>query len=291
MEYILLSLSGLILGSFVNALVWRLREMSGESDGNDVGKDQKSKKVSKSSSSKGQSLDLSIWRGRSMCPQCRHQLGVFDLIPVLSWVLLGGKCRYCRKPISWQYPVVELALAGLFIISYIWWPFGFDVVYQFILFALWCVILTVLMALAVYDLRWMILPNKLLYPLAGFSLIFLGVQSLHEGFSATLSGVLGGLLIGGFFYLIYLLSKGEWIGGGDVRYGFLMGLLLGWQKMLIGLMAAAYTGTLLVIILILIRKYHKKMRVPFGPFLIFGTVLAMLRGQEIIDWYLRLSGF
>lgn len=278
-----LGIIGLALGSFVNALVWRLR-MQEELRAQSL--DLRKKKTAKQ-----KTKDASIIWGRSMCVECKHQLGALDLVPVVSWLWLRGKCRYCKKPISWQYPAVELTLAALFILSYIWWPFELFTLVQLVLFAIWGVILTIMMALAVYDLRWMLLPNSLIYSLAAAALLFTGIQVADRGVEVVLSSLIGGLLLGGFFYCVYYISKGEWIGGGDVRYGFVMGFLLGWQKMLVGLMIAAYTGTLLVIILVLLKKYHKKMRVPFGPFLIFGTVAAMLLGREIIDWYLRLSGF
>src|SRR5579864_137748 len=105
MIYVVLVVLGLSLGSFVNALVWRLHEQES------VTKRRKSKKV-----------DLSILHGRSICPNCHHELAVRDLVPVLSWLSLKGTCRYCGKPISWQYPIVEAATASLFILSYVYWP-------------------------------------------------------------------------------------------------------------------------------------------------------------------------
>ena len=98
---IILAWLGLCAGSFVNALVWRLHEQ------------KRSKKADKK---------LSILNGRSMCVHCRHELTWYDLIPLFSWLLLRGKCRYCKKPISWQYPIVELATAAVFVLSYIFWP-------------------------------------------------------------------------------------------------------------------------------------------------------------------------
>src|SRR5690242_7308270 len=100
---------GLCLGSFVNALVWRLHE-------------QEELKIAKPKGWRKRLRELSIMRGRSMCPHCRYQLAVVDLVPVVSWLSLRGKCRYCSKPIGWQYPVVEAGVAVLFALSYVWWP-------------------------------------------------------------------------------------------------------------------------------------------------------------------------
>src|SRR5260221_566501 len=107
MTIVALILLGLTFGSFINALVWRLHKQNEDS--------AKEQKVP----------NLSIATGRSMCPNCYHELAAKDLIPVLSWLSLGGKCRYCRQPISWQYPLVELLTAGLFTVSYIYWPWAF----------------------------------------------------------------------------------------------------------------------------------------------------------------------
>lgn len=135
---------GLCLGSFVNALVWRLHEQA-----------KKQKKET----------TLSITKGRSMCPHCRHNLSWRDLIPVFSWLRLRGKCRYCKKPISGQYPLVELMTATLFVGSYLFWPLDLQAVGDWTHFGLWLVILTGFMALLVYDLKWMLLPNRIMYPL------------------------------------------------------------------------------------------------------------------------------
>ena len=90
--------------------------------------------------------------------------------------------------------------------------------------------------------------------------------------------------------MIYQISAGRWIGGGDVRFGFAMGVLLGWQGGLLGLALASYLGTALIIVLLAIAKYHKKMRIPFGPFLISATYVSVLFGQQVIDWYKSLAG-
>src|SRR5476651_645529 len=136
MIIVVLVVFGLCLGSFVNALVWRLHEQD-----------------------KKQAKNLSILNGRSMCPNCKHELAAKDLVPVLSWLSLRGKCRYCGKPISVQYPLVEMVTSGLFVASYLWWP---EVLHgaQVAAFGLWLALLVGLMALLVYDLRWFLLPNR-----------------------------------------------------------------------------------------------------------------------------------
>ncbi len=262
----MIALFGLVLGSFINALVWRVHEQA------------KHKKPS---------TELSILRGRSMCPNCKHVLAWYDLLPVLSWVSLAGKCRYCKKSISSQYPLVEVLFAVLLVVSYLYWPFILSDALAYSAFVTWTILLTVLTALTIYDLKWMILPSKLVY-LAGFLAVVFTVLIFPS--DRFVSAATGSFIAGGFFWLIYQISAGKWIGGGDVRYGFVMGIILGWQKTLFGLMLAAYLGTAVILVIALMGKYHKKMRLPFGPFLITATYISLLFGQQAVDLYKRLSG-
>lgn len=275
--YFVITSLGICLGSFVNALVWRVW--------------QQEKIVSRKAKGKNRADEYSVLRGRSMCPNCKHQLAAIDLIPVLSWVTLRGKCRYCKKSISWQYPAVEIIAGVLFATSFIWWPWEIRGTVEVMQFIVWLVVVTVGLALAVYDLKWMLLPNKLVYALGIFSSLFaaFGIIGIGDA-SLIIDSILGSLVFGGFFYVLYQISSGKWIGGGDVRLGFALGLLLGWQKSLLCLALASYLATIIVIILVLLRKYRKKMRIPFGPFLLAGAFIAMLFGQNIIDIYLRFSG-
>ena len=113
---------------------------------------------------KQQLAKLSILKGRSMCPHCKHELAAKDLVPVLSWLYLRGKCRYCGKPID-DTPLVEAATAALFAISYLGWPGPLDTGLQWLIFAVWLIFVVMFVALAVYDLRWLLLPNRVVYPL------------------------------------------------------------------------------------------------------------------------------
>lgn len=232
---------------------------------------------------------LSIFKGRSMCPCCRHSLAWYDLVPVISWVLLKGRCRYCKKPISPQYPLVECITALFIVLSFWQWPYVFTTTASYGHFVVWTFMVTVMMILALYDLYWRELPTKLIYTLAGLSLIFIAMEHLlHDTY--LLANGAGAVLVGGFFWLLYQVSGGKWIGGGDVRYGFVMGLLLGGFKGLLGLGIASYAGVLYAAGLVVAGKYHKKMQIPFGPFLILGTYTSLLWGHHVIDWYKQIAG-
>lgn len=289
MIYLLLLLLGLTLGSFVNALVWRLHQQSVVFSSQSSRKKEAAKQRTKSHGLKAK--DLSILRGRSMCVHCRHTLAWYDLVPVLSWVFLRGTCRYCKQPISMQYPLVELGTALTVVASYLWWPLTLVSAGEWLVFAFWVGIVTLLVALTVYDLRWMLLPNKLMYPLGGLAVLFVLTYSLVHQTAVLTDSLLGAVLVGGFFYVLYQVSGGAWIGGGDVRYGFIMGVLLGWQKAILAVALASYIGTVIVLVLVIMHKYKKKMRIPFGPLLALGTWLSFLFGAQLIDWYLVLTGF
>lgn len=275
MVYLPLVVLGLALGSFIDALVWRTFEQP-------------------KAKNKAERQRLSILRGRSMCPACRHTLQVRDLIPLISWLSLKGRCRYCSHPIGGQSPLLEVITAGLLAVSWLAWPYQLSQANHLAVFALWVALLTLLLALAVYDLRWLLLPNRLVYSLAIVSLIFIaarGAVYMPNVPAYLIASFLGGISLGGLFWLLYQLSSGKWIGGGDVRLGFIMGGLLGWQQAFLALTLAAYLGTLVILILLVLGRYHRKLKLPFGPLLIFGLYVAFLWGQLLIDWYKNLAGY
>lgn len=279
MVYSILIVLGLSFGSFVNALVWRMYKQS-------LGKQRLKTEDKKLATQK----KFSIVSGRSMCPNCRHELAAIDLIPVLSWLSLRGKCRYCHKPISRQYPAVELATAGLFIISYHFWPTSLLTLRSSFLFSLWLVLLTGFMALIVYDLRWMLLPNRIIYPLFGVAAIYalITVFKPHENLGQLLDVIYSVLIGGGIFYLLFQLSGGRWIGGGDVKLGFLLGLVVGTPVAAIMMIFFASTlGSIISIPLLLTKGLRKDSHVPFGPFLIIATIIVQLFGAAIYNWYKR----
>lgn len=224
--------------------------------------------------------------GRSMCPNCQHTLAVGDLIPVISWVMLGGKCRYCHKPISVQYPLVELVTALLFVGSYIWWPYGFATL-GLMLFGFWLITLTVFMILVIYDLKWMLLPNKIVYPLTVFMTIQVALLVVFQRSATPLVQAFWGVLcLAGLFYVLFQVSKGKWIGGGDVKLAVPLGLLVGGPMgAFMVIFIASLLGVIASIPLIISGKKGYTSRVPFGPFLIAATVIVYIFGASIVSWY------
>lgn len=257
MIYLILVLLGLALGSFVNALVYRLKNHQ-----------------------------YSIAKGRSICPNCKHALSALDLIPVFSWLSLRGKCRYCHKPISWQYPIVELATALLFVASYAFWPKEI-IGWEWLQFAGWLAAITGFAALIVYDLRFMLLPNKIIFPLMGLAVFGVIAEIFVKSSTEPGKSALYGLLVGGgLFYVLFQLSNGSWIGGGDVKLGFLLGILVGGPELaLVMLFFASFMGTLVTLPFLVSGRLTPKTRIPFGPFLIMGAIISQLFGSEIIELY------
>lgn len=272
MIIVALALLGLCLGSFANALVWRTHEQS------------KPKAKRKANDS-----ELSIVHGRSICVQCGHVLKAKDLIPVASWLSLRGKCRYCKKPISWQYPLVELLTAGLFVGLYILWPDKPLDTQSGVNLAVWLVSVVGLIALVVYDVRWMLLPNKIVFPIFFLAAAGAVANAILAGSISPLLSAVGGMAVGGgLFYVLFQVSSGKWIGGGDVKLGFLLGLLLGAPgPSLLMLFIASLLGSLVTIPLLASKKVNPKTRIPFGPFLITAALIVQLWGEKIIEWYLE----
>jgi prepilin signal peptidase PulO-like enzyme (type II secretory pathway) len=230
---------------------------------------------------------LSVSKGRSMCPNCQHELQAKDLLPVVSWLSLGGKCRYCKKTISAQYPLVELATAVLFVASYLWWPVEIESG-QIVLFVLWLPILTDLMALLIYDMRWMLLPNRIMLPLSYLAIGYAIVSAfISDNPVATLvNTVLAVAVGGGIFYVLFQVSAGKWIGGGDVKLGWLLGLVVGTPaRSVLFIFLAALLGTFVSLPLLMRDRLKRNSVVPFGPFLIIAAILVQLFGHDVLTWY------
>ncbi len=270
MDILAVGTLGLVLGSFVNALVWRLHEQS--------------KRHKKASKVPGK--DLSILHGRSMCPDCHHTLAAQDLVPVFSWLSLRGRCRYCKKPISVQYPLVELLTALLFVVAYISWPFGLNVqgIFQLGFLGLYIVFF---MALAVYDVRWFLLPDRLVFPLIGMSAIQSISMALWHGDIVRLWAPLAGAaVIYGLFWGLYQVSNGEWIGGGDVKLAIALGLIAGSPiNALLVIFFASLFGTIVSAPLLLRGKSGLAQHIPFGPYLLAACFIVVLYADKFILWY------
>jgi len=247
---IIIFLLGLCLGSFLNS--WVLRTRSGKS----------------------------ILRGRSECSYCHHVLVPFDLVPVFSFLFLKGKCRWCKRKIFWYYPLIELFTGILFLLVFAQYPenfFGVEVIRDL-------AVVFFLEFIFLYDWWYGEIPDRAaLVPgiiLFLFSILF----QWH-----SIPSLVGGVMVGtGFFLLQFLLSKGKWIGAGDIRLGFFMGVILGWPLIGVALVLAYVGGAFILLPFLLLKKVQKESKIPFGTLLIPATLLTIFLGENLLGWWLQL---
>lgn len=282
-----LILLGLCLGSFAGAQVWRLRARQLREDkaaGEEYSKAEYKRLAGLSS--KKQSAD------RSVCLSCHHQLAWYDLLPLVSWLSTAGKCRYCRKSIGWFEPLMELGVAAFFATSFVFWPESLTTPLEIFQFILWLVGGVMLAILFAYDSKWFLLPDVIIFPLIAVSAVFAATGLLQTDSIATyvISVVAAVGILSGIYLILWLLSKGAWIGFGDIKLGLALALLLSsWQLAFLTLFLANLIGCLIVIPGLLTKKISRTTAVPFGPMLIVGFLISGLAGDRMIDWYIALT--
>lgn len=241
---------GLIIGSFLNCLIWRIY--------------------------KEETLG-----GRSYCPKCRQMIAWYDNIPLLSFIILGGRCRHCRQTISWQYPLVELVTAILFFLTFriaIFQPAPL-----YLLARDWLIIAT-LVIVFVYDLRWQLIPLTVIWPLS--ALIF--ILNILAGFDWRLD-LIYGFLFAGFFLVQYLITKKKGIGEGDIWLGLFLGLAFPNLFQLLMIILLAYcSGAIVGVILLAKQKKGWRSKIALGPFLAFSAIITLIWSESVINWYLGL---
>lgn len=247
---LLIFIYGLIIGSFLNVCIYRIPR------------------------------NESIAFPGSHCPKCNHNLSWYDNIPLFSWLSLGGKCRYCKAPISIQYPIIESLNALIYILFY--FVFGFNI--DFIFYSL---LASVLIVITVIDLKEMIIPDVLVVIILIFSIIYKVVNNFMGVSPQILNSILGLLLAGGLFLAIVLLSRGG-MGGGDVTLIGALGFTLGWKLILINILLSFLLGAVISVILLASGIKTRKDPIPFGPFIILAFFITLLWGHDIMNWYIGL---
>lgn len=224
---------------------------------------------------------------RSYCPKCHHSLAWFDLIPIVSFIFLKGRCRYCHARIPWEYPLVEFSTGLLF--AAVPLILGVNTISTFLLVAS-----IPLMIILLYDLKHSLIPDELIYPTLGITLLFWLGEDLFLKNPLTietsffLKSIIGLGIFGGFLALLYFLTREKGMGLGDVELGLLLGAILGWPQALIGLFLSFFIGAILGLILVITTKKSWKTEVPFGPFLIIGSLTAFLFGPALTSWFLTI---
>lgn len=250
-SYVLVAALGLAVGSFVNVLIWRLPRRQ------------------------------SVMRPRSHCPACGNALRWYHNIPVFSWIALRARCAFCDAPISWVYPAVEIASAGLFV--------GFFARYgpTFTTLGFWY-LAAVLIAVLFIDWEHRIIPNRITYPTVVVGLV-IALVSAHLTFRESLLGAAAGFV--GFLaigYLGNLLFKKDSLGGGDIKLAAGLGAFLGIWKVLLVFVLSAAVGLALSLAAMAISPTLRRDRViPFGPFLAIAALIAGFWGEEILQLYMQ----
>ncbi|OGY16180.1 MAG: hypothetical protein A2784_03845 [Candidatus Chisholmbacteria bacterium RIFCSPHIGHO2_01_FULL_48_12] len=256
---------GLILGSFINVVVFRTVH------------------------------GFSPWAGRSFCPKCKHKINWYDNIPLLSFVLLWGKCRYCKQSISLQYPVIELLTANLLLWWYVVGRLAFRLAeqpYSVIQPGFWLVVGLGLVLLTGFDLFYGVLPDFVIGLLGGITLIYrlslavTGIMRWPDWWGFVGAGLAGAAALAAGA----VVTRGRGMGWGDVKLAGVMGLILGPSKLLVAVAVAVLTGAAAAVILVAIRRKRWGQTIPFGPFLAGSTLVALLWGEKIWRWYGGLLG-
>jgi len=299
MIYVFVFIFGAIIGSFLNVVI--LRYNTGES----------------------------IIRSNSRCLNCGKQLFWYELIPILSFLIQKGHCRKCHSKISWQYPIVETITGIVFVLIFwkvwnlgiatafggvppqggrIWnlfgiWDLGFGNLLSLLLATgYWLLIASLLIVISVYDIRHQIIPNKFVYTLIILSLVSIFLDFGHWDLfrnwdleirnSALLSRILSGIGFFVFFALLWLVSRGHWMGLGDAKIALASGWLLGPIGGLIAFFMSFWLGAIFSVFLLIFapKKFKLESRIPFGPFLALGTLIAFLFGNNILQIYLNIAG-
>ncbi len=239
---------GLITGSFLNVLIYRLNTEGSPSP---------------------------VW-GRSFCPKCKHQLSWSDNIPLLSFFLLNGKCRYCHKAISWQYPLVEAINTVLWLLAATVFPSGLAA-------GLYSLAASLLLVIFFSDMLYGLIPDE-----ANIGLAALGVAVWFGRWPDLGLGLLSGLLVAGGFTLLIILSRGKAMGLGDVKLFLAMGVLLGWQNFVFALWLAFVSGGIVAGALLLLKRKKIGATIPLGPFLVIAALTALFYGSQILATVNRL---
>jgi leader peptidase (prepilin peptidase)/N-methyltransferase len=241
-------------------------------------------------------LRKSLFSPPSHCDACQHRLSPVDLVPLLSYLWLRGRCRYCGARISLRVPLVELLGGAVFFLSF--WYFGLTA--QFGITAFWCCVFLVMIFI---DWEHKLILNKVTYPMAVMALVILAFDMLSPGsllpggFSflpldkpTILSGIIGGAVGLSFFLLVFFITP-RGMGMGDVKLAGLIGLVVGWPMVIVALLIGILIGGLAALVLLSLRLKGRKDVIPYGTFLAIGPIITLFWGMDIFRWYQGLFGF
>lgn len=242
--YIVIFLFGIVIGSFLNVCILRIPKHE------------------------------TIVTERSHCMSCGYQLSWYDMVPVFSWLCLGGKCRKCKSKISPQYPIVEATNGILYVLIFLVQGFNLASI-------LYCLMTSALVVLSVIDWRTYEIPIGI-----NIYILILGVLMTAVDYHNWLSHLIGFLCVSVFLYLLFLVSGGRAIGGGDIKLMAAAGLLIGWKCIILAFLIGCIVGSIIHIIRMKVSNVDHVLAM--GPYLAIGIFIATLWGNQLINWYLSL---
>ena len=242
--YIFIFIFGIVIGSFLNVCILRIPKHE------------------------------TIVTERSHCMSCGYQLSWYDMVPVFSWLFLGGKCRKCKAPISPQYPIVEAANGLLYVLIFLVKGFTWEAI-------LYCLLASALLVLSVIDWRTYEIPVGI-----NIFILILGILRVITDYRNWWNYLIGFLCVSIFLYLLFLISKGRAIGGGDIKLMAAAGLLVGWKQIILAFLLGCILGAIIHLIRMRVSKADHVLAM--GPYLSVGIFIAALWGNQWIGWYLSL---
>lgn len=244
-EAIIVILFGLAIGSFLNVVIYRIDDLR------------------------------SILKSRSHCMSCKKILKWYDLVPFISFIVLRAKCRYCGEKISWQYPIVEVSTALVFLLLFLMFGLSWNLVFYAVLFS-------ILEIVFVYDLNTENTPEFFVW----FAVVLALLGGWYFGNISFLESIYGGLIGGGALAIMVYASREKWMGSGDIKVGLILGLILGYPIIILGLFLAFLAGSIVGLTYIKLAGKTIKDSLPFTPFLIFSLLVSLLYGKVVMGWYL-----
>ncbi len=245
MYYFIVFIYGIIIGSFLNVCIYRIP------------------------------LKQDIVYTSSHCMNCGTKVKWYDLIPVVSYLVLAGKCRTCKTKLSKQYPLIELLNGAAYLGIFHYLGLSYEA-------GMMCVLFSVLLVITLIDIRYKIIPNSILIFLMIIGIVY--VVLVDQKF---ISSIIGFFAVSLILLIIAVISNGQ-MGGGDIKLMAVCGFIIGWQKILVALLIGSVFGSIIGVILIILKINKKKQQIPFGPYLSAGVFVAALFGTELIQWYLNL---
>ena len=277
---------GLVVGSFLNVVIHRLPKMMERSWRQQCAELLQSEATNgqvpaSGKDDPGSDAPYNLIVPRSACPKCNHRIRAVENIPVISYLLLGGKCANCKERISIRYPLIE-AVSGI-LSGYIAWHFGFGIAAAAAILFAWSLI-----ALTVIDIDTQLLPDSITLPLlwAGLLANCWGIFTPLD--SAVIGAIAGYLSLWSVYWLFKLATGKEGMGFGDFKLLAAIGAWLGWKMLPLVILLSSFVGAIVGILLIVLRRHGRNVPIPFGPYLAAAGLIAILWGSDLNDIYLGL---